>query len=46
MLNKICLWKCPVLNKVVGFKSAALIKLNFLTGIFQRSSSYNQLDTL
>ena len=46
MLNKICLWECPVPNKVVDYKSAALLKLNFFTGIFQRSWPYNQSDTL
>ena len=46
MLNKICLWECPVLNKDADYKPAALLKLNFFTGIFQRSWSYNQFDTL
>ena len=46
MLNEICLWECPAVIKVAGYKSAALLKLNFFTGIFPRTWSYNQLDTL
>ena len=43
---KICLWKCLVLIKVAGYRSATLLKLNFFTKIFQRFWSCNQLDTL
>ena len=43
---KTCLWKRPVLNKVAGYRSPTLLKLNFFTGVFQRFWSYNQLDTL